>query len=462
LTLTPGASEGDVIAAVDRALDRYGGLGAMPRSLQSSHWFLNNELTQLQSFGTIIPVIFLAVAAFLMNVVLSRIVTVQREQIAALKALGYSNGQIGLHYYQWSLIISLTGVAIGMAAGAWLASSLVSIYNDFFRFPVLEFEIAPRIVLSATLVSVLAGLLGARGAVLRAVRLPPAEAMRPQAPARYRVTLVERLLLGSRVAPATRMIVRNLSRRPLRSALSVVGIAFGAAMVIEGMFFLDSMTFAMHVQFNVSQRQDLTVSFVGPASAGALHELERLEGVMSVEPTRSVPVRLSLGHRSRQAAITGLVDSPQLNRVIDRELNPVTLTPDGILLSTKMAEILGAAEGDLLTVGVLEGARPTREVVVSEVVEEFMGTSVYMEINALRRLVREGPLLSGAFLQVDALYLDTLYDRLRELPAVAAVAPKDAAIQAFRDSVQENMATIIQYLQEDVEDIRMCFFNFIK
>jgi putative ABC transport system permease protein len=189
------------------------------------------------------------------------------------------------------------------------------------------------------------------------------------------------------------------------------------------------------------------VSFVGPASAGALHELERLEGVMSVEPTRSVPVRLSLGHRSRQAAITGLVDSPQLNRVIDRELNPVTLTPDGILLSTKMAEILGAAEGDLLTVGVLEGARPTREVVVSEVVEEFMGTSVYMEINALRRLVREGPLLSGAFLQVDALYLDTLYDRLRELPAVAAVAPKDAAIQAFRDSVQENMATIIFFNQ---------------
>ena len=447
LTLTSEASEGDVIANLDRLLERYGGLGANPRSLQTSHWFLNNELTQLQSFGTIIPIIFLAVAAFLMNVVLSRIVTVQREQIAGLKALGYTNFEIGTHYYQWSLLVALLGIGIGVASGAYLASSLVSIYNDFFRFPVLTFGISPSVIAVATLVSLAAALLGARGAVVRAVRLPPAEAMRPQAPAHYRIGFIERTLIGQRIAPATRMIVRNLSRRRLRSAFSVIGIAFGAAMVIEGMFFMDSMSFAMEVQFNVAQRQDLMVSFVEPASPRALYELASLEGVMHLEPTRSVPARLRFGHRSRQAGITGLIASPQLNRVIDLELDPVLLAPDGILLSTKMAEILGADLGDVLTVEVLEGARPVRDVVVADIVEEFMGTSVYMEINALRRLVREGPVLSGAFMQVDAMSLDTLYDALREIPAVAGVSLKDAAIQGFKDSIEQNMAWIIFFNQ---------------
>jgi len=447
LTLAPGASEDDVIAALDRILQRYGGLGAIPRSLQLSHWFLNNELTQLQSFGTIIPIIFLAVAAFLMNVVLNRIVAVQREQIAALKALGYSNWQLGAHYYQWSLLVATVGIAIGTVSGFWLATSLVSIYNDFFRFPLLEFQIAPHIIVVAIVVSLAAGLLGARGAVLRAVRLPPAEAMRPQSPARYHVSLVERLLLGRRITPATRMIVRNLSRRPLRSLLSVLGIAFGAAMVIEGMFFLDSMEFAMDVQFNVAQRQDLLVSFVEPASPRALYEVSRLEGVMNMEPLRSVPARLYLGHRSRRTAITGLVDAPQLNRVIDSSLHPIRLPPDGILLSTKMAEILDASPGDILRVEVLEGARPVREVVVTDVVEEFMGTSVYMEIDALRRLMREDRVLSGAYLQVDGLHLEELYRRLRGIPSVAAVALKDAAIQSFRDSIEQNMAVIIFFNQ---------------
>jgi putative ABC transport system permease protein len=203
----------------------------------------------------------------------------------------------------------------------------------------------------------------------------------------------------------------------------------------------------MEVQFNVAQRHDLMVAFREPVSPGALHELARLEGVMHLEPTRSAPARLRFGQRSRQTAITGLVESPDLNRVIDVRLDPVRLAPDGILLSTKMAEILGAQAGDLLTVEILEGRRAVRDVVVADIVEEFMGASVYMEIGALRRLLGEGPVLSGAFLQVDALHRDDLYDRLREIPAVAAVTVKDNAIQSFTDTIQQNIGLIIFFNQ---------------
>ena len=447
LRMMAGASEDDAIAALDRILERYGGLGAIPRSLQLSHWYLNNELTQLQSFGTIIPIIFLAVAAFLLNVVLSRIVAVQREQIAALKALGYTNFEVGLHYYQWSLLVASIGIALGLAAGTWLASSMLVLYNEFFRFPILEFQISPNVIAVAVLVSLTSALLGARGAVREAVNLPPAEAMRPEAPTRYRVSWIERVFLGRWVAPATRMIIRNISRRPIRSALTSIGIAFGAAMMIVGMFFLDAMSYAMNVQFNIAQRHDLAVSFVEPASPGALYELASLDGVMNLEPMRSVPARLRFEHRVRQTAITGLTEGAELNRVIGSDLEQILLPPEGLVLSTTLAQILGAAQGDTLQMEVMEGGRPVRDVVVTEVVDEFMGTSAYMEIGALRRLMREGQVLSGAYIQIDSAGLDGLYSRLKATPAVVVVALKDAAIQSFKDTIEQNMGLIVFFNQ---------------
>ena len=447
LRLMAGASEEDAIAHLDRLLERYGGLGAVPRRLQLSHWFLNNELTQLQSFGTIIPIIFLAIAAFLLNVVLARIIAMQREQIAALKALGYTNFEVGLHYYQWSLLVTVIGIAIGLTSGAWLASSLLGLYNDFFRFPALEFQISPNVIATAVLVSLGAALLGAHGAVQRAVALPPAEAMRPQAPANYRISWVERVILGGWISAPTRMIIRNLSRRPLRSVLSTVGIAFGAAMMIVGMFFLDAMAYAMNLQFNVAQRHDLTVSFIEPASPGALYELASLDGVINLEPMRSVPARLRLENRVRQIGITGLLEGAELNRVLDSDLEEILLPPEGIVLSATLAGILHASRGDTLQIEVLEGGRPVRDVVVADVVEEFIGASAYMEIGALRRLMREGRVLSGAYLQVDAAGVDEIYTRLKATPAVAGVALKDAAIQSFRDTIEQNMGLMIFFNQ---------------
>jgi putative ABC transport system permease protein len=447
LRLMPGASDAEAISQLDRILERYGGLGAVPRALQLSHWFLNNELTQLESFGTIIPIIFLAVAAFLLNVVLGRIVAVQREQIAALKALGYSNTEIGLHYYLWAIAVTVLGIAIGIASGTWLASAMVNIYNDFFRFPVLAFRIAPNVVGTSILVSLAAAILGARGAVRKAIDLPPAEAMRPQAPAHYRVSLIERLGLRRWISPATRIIVRNLTRRPFRTALSVIGIAFGAAMVVEGSFFMDAMNETMNIQFNVAQRQDLTVTFVEPASPGALYELASLNGVMNLEPVRSVPARLRFDHRSRQTSITGLLGDPELNRVIDDDLSPIALPNGGLVLSRQMSEIIGAVEGDIVTIEVLEGTRPERAVEVASVVDEFLGTSVYMELDSLRNLMREGRVISGAYLQVDSSEMDGLYTRLKSTPSVAAVALKEAALQSFQDTVQQNIGVIIFFNQ---------------
>jgi putative ABC transport system permease protein len=443
--LAPGASEDDVMARLDQLLGPYGGLGAIPRALQTSHWFVDSELSQLQGFGLIIPIIFLAVAAFLLNVVLTRIVSVQREQIAAIKALGYTNVELGAHYTKWALVISVAGAVLGTAAGAWLGSGMTAMYNDFFRFPLLEYRLVPYVILAAVAVSLAAAVLGALGAVRHAVKLPPAEAMRPEPPARYRESWIERMGLRRVLSQPTRMVLRNLGRHPVRTLTSIVGIGAAASMLVLGTFFLDAIDELLDMQFNVVQRQDVTLTFVQPVSGRAFYDLQRLPGVFAAEPMRVAPVRLRSGHRSRQVAITGIMAEPRLNRVIDISRGALALPPEGLLLSRTLAEVLGVGRGDLVTVDVLEGRRRVRDLPVVDLVEEYMGMSAYMEIDALRRLLGEGETLSGGYLQVDAAYRQALYDHLKATPAIAGVSVKELALESFEQTMAETMHIMILF-----------------
>ncbi len=444
LSLMPGAREEDVIQRLDTLIETYGGFGAIARELQLSHWSLTQEMNGLEGVGRVVPLIFLVIAAFLLNVVLTRMVSVQREQIAALKALGYANSAIGWHYTKWALAIAATGAALGTAGGAAMGNAMMSIYNQFFQFPELTYRLLPSVVISGVAVSLLAGVLGAATAVRRAVRLPPAEAMRPQPPARYRVSLVEQLGLQKLLSQPARIVLRNIQRQPVRSFASIIGIAFSVAMLIAGTFSLDAMDEMMDVQFSVAQHQDVTISFVEAASRSARHEIQRLPGVLSVEPTRQIPARLRFGSRTRQLSISGRPEEPRLNRVLEvTDLSPVSLPPDGLVLSRKLAEILAVGRGDTVRVEILLGARPIRDVVVADVVKEYMGISAYMEINSLRRLLRESDTLSGGFITVDPSQIELLYRALKATPAVAGVTLKGAALESFEETFAENINIMI-------------------
>jgi putative ABC transport system permease protein len=442
LRLARGASEPEVIARLDRLLEPYGGRGAIPRSLQTSHWFLENELEQLRGTGRVIPIVFLAVAAFLLNVVLTRIVALERGQIASLKALGYSNAAVAAHYLSLALLVAALGGLLGVAMGAWLGAGMTRLYTEFFHFPILQYRLAVKVAIEGIVIGLAAAGLGALGAVRNAARLPPAEALRPEPPARYRESLLERAGVKRLLSQPARMIVRNLTRRPVRAALSVLGISLGAAMMVVGTFSLDAIHRIMDVQFRLAQRYDAMVSFIEPSSAGVLHEVERLPGVTEVEGFRSVPVKLRFGHRWRQAAVLGLPAAPRLSRILDSETRPVRLPPQGLVMSRTLADILGVNRGDTVVLEVLEGARPVLPMVVADVVDEYIGTNVYSEIGALHRLMREGETLSGAFLAVDRTAEEELYRRVKRSPRVAGVLLKRAAIESFQKTLAKNVAII--------------------
>lgn len=439
LTLTAGAEPEDVIDRLDALLARYGGLGAYTREDQLSHRYLHEEFRQLESMATIFPLIFMSVAAFLLNVVFHRLFQTEREQIATLKAFGYSNFAIGWHYLQFVAWIAALGVALGVAGGVWMGQGMTEMYKEFYRFPYINYRLDVRVVAWASLISFGASFVGTFFAVRRAARQPPAEAMRPEPPTRYGRTIIERIGLGAMLNAPTRMIARNLERRPVKALMTATGIAAAYAILIMGMFFRDSIDYMIDVQFWLAQRDDITVSFVEPTSRGAVLDLQRMEGVRHVEGFRVAPVRLRAGHRTYRSSIFGLPEQSDLNRLLTTDLEVVQPPAAGLLLTDYLARYLRVKPGDKLVVEVLEGRRPVREIELAGTIPQFLGVSGYMNIDALNRFLREGPAVSGAYLSVDQAAEEAVYGRIKQMPRVAGTEVKRKAIAGLQETMAQQV-----------------------
>ncbi|NMG45642.1 FtsX-like permease family protein [Aromatoleum toluvorans] len=439
LSLRPGANAQDVIDRVDALITPFGGLGAYARKDQLSHRFLTQELDQLGTLATLFPTMFMGVAAFLLNVVISRLVTMQREQIATLKAFGYGNGAVTAHYLKLVAVIAGSGVLGGTALGVWLGHALSGIYMEFYYFPWLRFSLQPATVLEAAGASLAAAGAGTIVAVWRAARLSPAQAMRPEPPPRYRETLVEKLGVKRWLSQPTRMILRHIWRKPLKSALTVLGIALACGIILTGLFQRDTVGYMMNVHYGMAQREDLSVAFTDPTTYRARFDLAGLAGVEHVEAFRSVPVRLRHGHLDYRTTIRGIEPDGDLQRLLDTKLRPVTMPADGILMTDHLGKMLGVRAGDRIVIEVLEGNRPLREATVAGLVKEYLGVAAYMDLSALNRFMHEGPTISGAWLAVDHARLQGLYARLKGLPRVAGVAERVQEIRNFNRLMDETM-----------------------
>ena len=432
LTLSLDANMNDILIQLDNLLYDYGGLVSYGRKDQMSHRFLDEEFKQLRRSAEIFPAIFIAVATFLLNVVISRTISTQREQIATLKAFGYSNLMIiGMHYIKMVSLIVFIGVAGGIAVGIWFGKGLGNIYMEFYRFPYLIYELKPNVALIAALITATAAIAGTIHSVKRAATMPPAEAMRPEPPARYRKTIIDRLGIARMLSQPTLIIVRNIGRRPIKSLLTITGIAFSCAIIIAGTFSSDAVDFIVNVQFRLSQKDNMAVTFVEPVSRNALYELQGLSGVEYAEVFRTAPVRLRFGHQSFRTTLQGIEPDGHLRVLLDVNLKPFTVPSSGIVLSDYLGALLGVRQGDMITVEVLEGKRPIVQVPVAGLVEQYIGIASYMDITALNRLIKEGSAISGAYLTVDSLYQTEIYKRLVEMPRVAGAIVREDEIKNF-------------------------------
>lgn len=444
--LAPGASEQAVVDALTRRLGPYGGREAHGRADQTSHAMLDNEIKEQRVLGTVLPAIFLGVAAFLLNVVVSRLVATQREQIAALKALGYPNLAIGAHYLKLVMVIVGIGLVLGVAAGDRLGTMFTGLYAEFFHFPSFEHRIAPALLVVSAGLTFLTAVGGTFNAIAATVRLPPAEAMRPPSPGRYRRTLLERLGV-QRMAPAARMILRNMERRPLRTALSIAGVAAAVAIVIMGNFFRDAIEVIVDTQLKVALRADVTVWTTDAVDEPRTRlALSRLPGVRQVESNRYVPVTLHHGHLSERTLLRGYPGRPALGRLIDVDQHETLVEGRGLLLTDRLARQLGLRPGDPVQVEVMEGRARTLTVPLGGTIPEMMGLNAYLDREVLNRMLGEGDLATGFLLSVEPGREPEVLAATKALPRVAGAWSKATMLRNMEEISARNiriMSTVL-------------------
>lgn len=428
-----------LIDALDALLKPFGGTGAYDRNDQFSHAFLDHELTQLKAMSTIVPPVFLFVSAFLVNLVLTRLIALEREQIGLLKAIGYSRAAIAWHYAKLALVISAIGLLIGAAAGYRLGIGLTRLYSEFYSFPFLIFRQSLDLYAIAFGAAAFAALAGAARAIWSVVVLPPAVAMQPPAPARYRSLLAGGAGYVAFMSQLTVMALRHLVRWPARTLLTTFGVSLSLSLLVMALFSFDSLESMIDTVFFRAERQDALLTFNQELPPRALAEIARLPGALRAEPYRTVPVTLRNGHREKRLVVTGVPDRPDLLQVLDEQLRPVDLPSAGLMISDRVARLLHLRVGGLAEIELLERDHRIERVPVTAIVQSFVGLAVFMRLDELDRLVGDGSRIGSARLAVDPLRLDAFYAAVKQRPAIASVALLGVSRTRFSETIEKNM-----------------------
>jgi putative ABC transport system permease protein len=439
IRLEHGASASRVADALDALLEPYGTRGAYGRDEHISHKIVSQEINQQRVFGTVIPSVFMLVAAFILNVVLHRQVNAQRGEIAALKALGYDNTSIAGHYLAYTSVVAGIGMLIGMIVGDRLGTGLTELYVRVFHFPDFVYSNVGWVVVVSGALALAAAYGGALSAVVGVVRLRPAEALRPPAPAQFRPLLVERLGVPQLLPASTRMIFRNLERRPVRALLTVTGIAGSIAIVISGAFWQDALDRFIDVQFRAAQPANVYIGFSDPRPLTVASELSRLPAVQEVEMIRTIGARIRAGHRSYRTAVTGIVDDAHLQRIVDAQLAVTAPAQGAVVLTERLARRLDVVRGDWISVELMEGPRNVAQLRVAATARELTGMNAWMRLDDLNRLAGEGALASGAGLQIDRTQEKLLLRKIKGIPMVATVIVKSTLLDTFRATTARNL-----------------------
>src|SRR5690606_8810883 len=411
--------------------------GAYGQDRMLSARFMADELASLKTMAGILPPFFLLVAAFLLNVSLSRLVATERSNIGLLKSFGYGNASIALHYAKFALVFGVLGGLVGAIGGRWVGEFVGNVYASVYQIPGLGFDAGPGVYLNAIAITLAAALAGSVQAVRKAVKLPPAAALAPPAPTGFGHAggLIERFTAS--LDGKSRMVARRILRFPRRAATTVAGIAMATALTVTTQHLPLSMNRIIDVTFGVAQRMDAMVAFSEAADDSILRDVAHLPGVLRVEPVRTAEVVFEAGSRRERNSISGVPAGAGLNRLLDADLTAVDVRSDGLTLSENLANKLAVGPGDRVRLTATDGHRVSVELPIVAIVKPYLAASSYMEIEALGRLLREPGRVTAAHLLLDRSQRDAFSARVKDLPRIVSVSYLDNAKSSMRQLLNQ-------------------------
>lgn len=407
---------------IERRLDPYGVIATTPRSLQASNRFLSDEIRGLGASAAIMPAIFLGVAALILNVLMTRLVERQRTVVGTLKALGHGNPAVVRHFLAFGVIVGLAGGLVGALIGNALATAMVEMYKGFFQFPSFLRHTYPGLLLTGVGISMVFAVGGSLKGARAALRLHPAEAMRQRPPERGGAIVLERLTwLWKRLGFRTQLALRNVFRNRGRTLTGVVSCALAAAIVFCSLALYDGMRYLIDFQFDHVMRSDVDLALRDETSRRSFYEARMLPAVRYVEPTFGLACQLRHGAHARRMGVIGLPRPHRLTVPVDADAQPIEIPLAGLVLTSKLAELLEVRVGDTLELTPIRGRRDTYDVPVAAVAKTYIGVGAYADLHYLSELVGEAAAINGLQMRVDPAHQADLFRAVKGLPNVQAI-----------------------------------------
>ena len=423
-TLEPEACFDNVSAQLEHQLGPYGLTAIFPRADHVSHFLLTTELASLEVMSTALPILFLVIAGAILYIVLKRLIEQQRGQIGILKALGYTQREIITHYLSFAVVIGLSGGALGAILGMLLSRPLTDLYQMFFNMPIatvgFQFQYLFLSIMLSLVFSLIAGYQGCKGVLT----LEPAEAMRPPAPVIGKKVLLEQIgFIWNMFTVQGMMAVRNISRNKGRSIFIFLGIMFCFAISSFTGSMNDLYQKMLYDQYEKVEVYDVRVTLARPLDErSVVRELQGFPGVTDVEPMAEIPVTLSNKWHEQSTVLLGLPLNSQLYNILDRNYNRIEPPQNGLLLSERLAMLLEAEIGTILTVDspMLRGTN-SRHLEVVGIIPQYLGMNAYMELRAVQDFLGQGSLVTTIMVNIDEERIPALQERYLESTMVAGI-----------------------------------------
>lgn len=435
----PGADQNQVVNKIKDILKPYGLLASFPREDQLSDAMLEAELDQLRGVTTVLPIIFLTIAAAIQFVILRRMIRTQRAQIGLMKGTGYHNLQIMLHYALYALAVSMAGAIAGIILGIRFSFYFTDLYATYFNLPVSLKGFNSQAVITGMImclfIGAVAGLTASRGVV----RIQPAESMRPEPPAIGGKSLLEYWPgLWQRLSAGWKMTMRNINRNRGRFTVTLMGVVFSVALLVISFFVYDAIDYMMQKFFYQGQTYDLAIRFDTLMADKEMLTISHLEGVQKVEPFLELPVRIHFRNGSEDELLLAYGPDLTMKKLEDDDGAPISVPADGILLNERTARKLNIRSGDEVELETLLPTGPVHweKAVVTGQVRQMVGSGSYIDLQQANRLLQERNLVSGAMLKVEPGRGSQVEAEINKMLGVASVLSHEKEIANFENYLE--------------------------
>ena len=434
-----------IIDKILQILKPFGVIDDTLRKNQPSNLALTAELKGIKTMAILLPLLFLAVAALILNVVMLRTAEQQRVTIGTLKALGIYNKTIFYLFLKYSLLIGITGGFLGCFIGYWLAAGMTGMYQAFFTFPHLVNSLYITIMLIAILIAIVFSVLGSLRGVKRIVKLNPAESMRPPPPQSGGKILLERWdILWSRLGFRSQIVLRNIFRNRIRSLIGLFCAVMAASLVFMALGMANSLAYMVTFQFKNVLHSDYILNLRNDVDNGALYEAKRLPGTQQAEPQLAVACSFSNGNYHKKGAITGIMPGSKLVTPCNAAGIPVKIPPTGLLMAKRLADILHVRKGDSIEFTPIRGLRKTHKVPIVNTINSIFGLGVYADYKYLNHLISEEAAISTIHLKTQQTPLEKLHflRQVKKYPQLSSLS----IVEQEKKQMQDEFVTKLKVM----------------